>query len=77
MAKKTRTVQVYTDEAVKAANQMTHDDYKAIKHMSKIDLVAYLSRIYQRGFQAGARASAAKAREELEKKEPSGEDAEA
>ena len=69
MTKKTRTVQVYTDEAVKAASRMTHDDYKAIKHMSKIDLVAYLTRIYQRGFQAGA----AKARKEMEKEDPNTE----
>jgi len=32
---------------------LTRDQYKAIKHMDKAALVAYLSRVYQRGFEDG------------------------
>ena len=39
----------FTDQAVAAAAQMKREDYKAVKHMSKIELTAYLGRIWRRG----------------------------
>ena len=35
---------------------MKREDYKAIKHMDKDQLTAYLTRVYRRGFDAGAAA---------------------
>ena len=40
------------------APQMKRDDYKAIKHMDKATLTAYLKRIYTRGYEAGLKAAA-------------------
>jgi len=34
---------------------MKRDDYKAVKHMNKAQLEAYLGRIYMRGFEAGVK----------------------
>lgn len=39
---------------------MKREDYKAIKHMDKAQLTAYLERVYRRGFDAGVRAMAEK-----------------
>jgi len=50
---KTQTVQMYTKEAVDKAKGISHADYKAIKHMNKIELTHYLHRIYTRGFEDG------------------------
>ena len=38
---------------------LKRDDYKAIKHMDKAKLTAYLGRIYMRGFEAGLKAATA------------------
>lgn len=38
--------------------QMKRDDYKAIKHMDKQQLTAYLTRLYRRGYEAGLKAAA-------------------
>lgn len=54
---KTQTVQMYTKEAVDKAKGISHADYKAIKHMNKIELTHYLHRIYMRGFEDGKKAS--------------------
>lgn len=35
---------------------MKREDYKVIKHMDKDQLTAYLTRVYRRGFDAGAAA---------------------
>lgn len=39
--------------------EMKREDYKAIKHMDKAKLTAYLSRIYMRGYEAGHKAAQA------------------
>ncbi len=39
---------------------MKREDYKAIKHMDKEQLTAYLERVYRRGFDAGVKALAEK-----------------
>lgn len=54
---KMRMVQKYRDEAVKAAAKLTHDSYKAIKHMNKIQLVAFMTQVSQNGFKAGYEAA--------------------
>lgn len=46
---------------------MTRDHYKAIKHMDKQELTAYLQRVYRRGYadgQAAAKAAEAAKQEE-------------
>lgn len=70
MGKPKRNVQAYTQEAIKAAESFSHDGYKAIKHMGKVELVNYIHNVYRQGFQDGARAGAAKAHEELTGKKP-------
>lgn len=40
------------------AISMKREDYKAIKHMNRASLTAYLSRIYMRGYEAGVEAGA-------------------
>lgn len=40
---------------------MNREDYKAVKHMDKAQLTAYLERVYRRGFDAGVKAMAEKA----------------
>ena len=37
---------------------MKREDYKAIKHMNKEELEAYLKRIYERGYREGVSAVA-------------------
>lgn len=54
----TRKVLVYKPEAVEMAKGISHQDYKAIKHMNKIELAMYLHHIYTRGFEDGARSVA-------------------
>jgi len=39
------------------AQTMKREDYKAIKHMDKAALTAYLSRVYMRGYEAGLKAT--------------------
>lgn len=50
--------------------QMKREDYKAVKHMDKQALTAYLQRLYRRGYEAGVRAMAAEM-----KKDPQAEPA--
>lgn len=49
--------QIYTDEAVKRAAEISREDYKTIKHMDKATLAAYLSRVWKRGYDAGYQAA--------------------
>ena len=55
-----RTVQRFTDEAVERAKGIDREDYKRIKHMGKIELTAYLGRLYARGYDAGYKDAKAK-----------------
>lgn len=48
---------IYTDEAVKRAAEISREDYKAIKHMDKVALASYLSRVWKRGYDAGYQAA--------------------
>ncbi len=58
---KARTVQKYTDAAIKRAQTMSKEDYQRIKHMPKIELVHYLDQLcnaaykngYEKGFKQG------------------------
>ena len=54
---KLRMVQMYRDEAVKAAAKLTHDSYKKIKHLNKIELVAFITQVSHDGFKAGYEAA--------------------
>lgn len=56
---KTITVRRPVKEAVELANELPHDVYKAIKHMDKISLAAYLDRIYSKGYSDGLTAARA------------------
>jgi len=38
--------------------QMKREDYKAVKHMDKQQLTAYLQRVFKRGYEAGLKAAA-------------------
>lgn len=38
---------------------MKREDYKAVKHMDKAKMDAYLQRIYQRGYENGIKAMSA------------------
>ena len=40
------------------ATLMKREDYKAIKHMNKQQLTAYLQRVFMRGYEAGQKAIA-------------------
>lgn len=42
---------------VASVNQLRREDYKAIKHMDKAQLTAYLQRVYRRGYDAGYQAA--------------------
>lgn len=60
---KTRMVKKYTDEAMKQSQQISREDYKAVKHMDKVQMTAYLQRVYRRGYEAGVAAAEAAAKE--------------
>ncbi len=47
----------YSEQTTIAAGQMRREDYKAVKHMDKTQLVDYLTRIYNRGYHAGYKAA--------------------
>lgn len=64
MSKGTRTVPKFTEEAIARADKVSREDYKAIKHMSKIELVDYMDRVYRRGFEAGREAGLKEAKKE-------------
>ena len=55
---KTRMDKKYTGEVMKQAQQMSREDYKAVKHMDKVQMIAYLQRIYRRGYEAGVKPEA-------------------
>lgn len=40
---------------------MKREDYKAVKHMDRMQMSAYVQKIYQRGYEAGAKAVPVKA----------------
>lgn len=66
---KTRMVKKYTDEAMKQSQQLSREDYKAIKHMDKVQLTAYLQRVYNRGYMDGVTATAEAAANEQKSEE--------
>lgn len=43
----------HTAHDLQLAGQMRREDYKTIKHMDKVALAAYLSRVWKRGYDAG------------------------
>lgn len=47
----------YSDKAIAAAAGIKREDYKAVKHMDRVQLADYLGRIYRRGYEAGYKAS--------------------
>lgn len=47
--------------------QMKREDYKAIKHMDKAQMSAYLVRVYQKGYEAGVKAMADQVKAETDK----------
>ena len=44
---------VWTKEAIDAMNAVPREEVKAIKHMSKPELVGYINSVYQRGYEQG------------------------
>ena len=58
-----RMAQKYTKKAVSTMDKLSHDEYKRIKHMPKLDLIAYLSRVWNDGYEAGRTAGIAEAKE--------------
>ena len=50
------TIRRWTKEALEAASKVPREDVKAIKHMTKPELVHYLSTVWQRGFEKGREA---------------------
>ena len=65
----THMVKKYTDEAMEQSKQISREDYKAIKHMDKVQLTAYLQRIYRRGYMDGVTATAEAAANEQKSEE--------
>ena len=51
-----RMVQQYTKEAIQAQDQLSHEEYKRIKHMQKIELVYYLKSVWNAGYLKGQEA---------------------
>lgn len=52
-----------TPNPATTATLMKREDYKAIKHMDRATLTAYLSRVYMRGYEAGLKADTIVAKE--------------
>ena len=46
-------VNKYPNAVVNLAGQMRRDDYRTVKHMNKVELTAYLTRVWRRGYEAG------------------------
>ena len=42
-----------TKTAIDLADSVSHEEYKSIKHMNKVDLVLYLRRVWERGYEVG------------------------
>lgn len=53
---KTIIVRKWTKEALEAANKVPREEIKAIKHMSKPELVGYIQSVWQRGYEKGREA---------------------
>ena len=72
MPKQKRDRMQYKPDAVKIAEQMKREDYKAIKHMDKVTLANYLSRVWMRGYEAGVEAmeDALKSEDDAEPTQP-------
>lgn len=45
----------FTNKAIERANLIPKEEYKAIKHMNKIELADYLVKVYARGYSDGYR----------------------
>lgn len=52
-----RTGRMYDPEAVKMSGQMTREAYKTVKHMDKVQLTAYIGKVWSDGYQAGLTAA--------------------
>ena len=52
-----QNVKKYPKAVVDLAGQMRRDDYRTVKHMNKVDLTAYLTRVWRRGYEAGLKAA--------------------
>lgn len=68
-----RAIQVALPEAINRANSMSREEFKAVKHMNKIDLVSYMEQIFKGGYEAGYKAGLEGAKEACDSpaKEPS------
>ena len=42
-----------TQKALDLADSVSRDEYKSVKHMNKVDLVLYLRRVWERGYEVG------------------------
>ena len=51
---------------------MRREDYKAVKHMDKIQMEKYLQTVYQRGFDAGVKSVIAKTKAAIQAKAAGG-----
>ena len=48
-----RTVRKYTEKAIEESALVKREDYKAIKHMDRVQLSHYLQLVYAKGYDAG------------------------
>ncbi len=71
---KPRMVKKYTGEAMELSQQISREEYKAIKRMDKVQLTAYLQRIYLRGCMDGVTATAETAAREQKPEETATEE---
>lgn len=51
---------------------MRREDYKAVKHMDKVQMEKYLQTVYQRGFDAGVKSVLAKTKAAIQAKASGG-----
>ena len=58
-----RTVRKYTEKAIEESALVKREDYKAIKHMDRVQLSHYLQLVYAKGYDAGLMAAQAKKEE--------------
>lgn len=52
-----RTVRKYTEKAIEESALVKREDYKAIKHMDRVQLSHYLQLVYKKGYDAGLMAA--------------------
>ena len=67
-----------TKTAIDLADSVSHEEYKSIKHMNKVELVAYMRRVWQRGYDVGHEAGVKAAQQAFNSKgvsEHTGEEA--